>query len=43
VLDKADLALYSSKQCGRNRVTNYVKDMEDGLPAPDLRPVAQRA
>ncbi|MGB5472969.1 MAG: GGDEF domain-containing protein [Gammaproteobacteria bacterium] len=43
VLDKADLALYSSKQCGRNRVTNYVKDMEDGLPTPDLRPVAQHA
>lgn len=30
VLDKADLALYSSKQCGRNQVTNYVKELEAG-------------
>ena len=28
VFEKADLALYSSKQCGRNRVTNYVKELE---------------
>ena len=31
VLEKADMALYSSKQCGRNRVTNYVKDLETSL------------
>ncbi|MEZ5540924.1 MAG: GGDEF domain-containing protein [Pseudomonadota bacterium] len=31
VLDKADLALYNSKQCGRNRVTNYAKELESGL------------
>ncbi len=30
VLDKADLALYSSKQCGRNRVTAYTRGLEAG-------------
>jgi len=28
VLDKADMALYCSKQCGRNMVTNYGKELE---------------
>ncbi|MGD2112157.1 MAG: GGDEF domain-containing protein [Gammaproteobacteria bacterium] len=28
VLDKADLALCNSKECGRNRVTNYVRELE---------------
>ena len=28
VLDKADIALYKSKQCGRDRVTYYDSDLE---------------
>jgi diguanylate cyclase (GGDEF)-like protein len=28
VLDKADVALYSSKQCGRDRVTYYDRGLE---------------
>jgi diguanylate cyclase (GGDEF)-like protein len=28
VLDKADIALYKSKQSGRDRVTYYDKDLE---------------
>jgi len=33
VFDKADIALYKSKQAGRDQVTYYDRDLEDAIPA----------